>query len=258
MKSEIILLLLIKTKSFCVSMFDNEISFHLGENELKGSIDINSDIITIDESDYKPSIYSIEGVTKFTIFAKEGRYYQDLFSFYDIPSFPIIFFERASRNYPLEAEVGLYYDELNKNRSILYSLKTKNKIDSLSYYLTFRDNKTNSLCFGSISNDILKVPKTKKGICINSNQNNWGCNLTSLIFNNKKYLINQSFIIDPSRNYFQVSERVFNLIFYSYLDEQNQLNKCRIDKTYLTSITIICDCDSIANNPPLIFEFGEY
>lgn len=107
MKSEIILLLLIKTKSFCVSMFDNEISFHLGENELKGSIDINSVIITIEESDYKPSIYSIEGVTKFTIFAKEGRYYQDLFWFYDIPSFPIIFFERASRNYPLEAEVGL-------------------------------------------------------------------------------------------------------------------------------------------------------
>lgn len=41
-------------------MFDNEISFHLGENELKGSIDINSDIITIDESDYKPSIYSMK------------------------------------------------------------------------------------------------------------------------------------------------------------------------------------------------------
>ena len=55
-----------------------------------------------------------------------------------------------------------------------------------------------------------------------------------------------------------MSERVFNLLFYSYLDEQNQLNKCRIDKTYLTSLTIICDCDSIANNPPLIFVFGEY
>ena len=34
MKCEIILVLLIKTQSFCVPLFDNEITFHLGQNEV--------------------------------------------------------------------------------------------------------------------------------------------------------------------------------------------------------------------------------
>ena len=236
------------------------LSFTIGRHFTQYDIDLQSDIVILDYSNYKansPNTGEVIEDNSKTIFSYKNYILKDTFIIPNTINTKLIFQSVSNSIFSPEKSFGLSVYGRKKEYSFLYQLKENNIIDELSFTLIPKESKKHSICLGSYNDNFSQYKFKGEFDVIEHKQNissniNWYLNMTQVSFNNTLYKNTMKTYFQSNLKYIIAPESFFD---YWYQTDLFSL-RCKLAQHYHYSI--VCDCEAISHLPKFKFIFEKY
>ena len=236
------------------------LSFTIGRHFTQYDIDLQSDIVILDYSNYKansPNTGEVIEDNSKTIFSYKNYILKDTFIIPNTINTKLIFQSVSNSIFSPEKSFGLSVYGRKKEYSFLYQLKENNIIDELSFTLIPKESKKHSICLGSYNDNFSQYKFKGEFDVIEHKQNissniNWYLNMTQVSFNNTLYKNTMKTYFQSNLKYIIAPESFFD---YWYQTDLFSL-RCKLAQYYHYSI--VCDCEAISHLPKFKFIFEKY
>ena len=236
------------------------LSFTIGRHFTQYDIDLQSDIVILDYSNYKansPNTGEVIEDNSKTIFSYKNYILKDTFIIPNTINTKLIFQSVSNSIFSPEKSFGLSVYGRKKEYSFLYQLKEDHIIDELSFTLIPKESKKHSICLGSYNDNFSQYKFKGEFNVIEHKQNissniNWYLNMTQVSFNNTLYKNTMKTYFQSNLKYIIAPESFFD---YWYQTDLFSL-RCKLAQHYHYSI--VCDCEAISHLPKFKFIFEKY
>ena len=236
------------------------LSFTIGRHFTQYDIDLQSDIVILDYSNYKansPNTGEVIEDNSKTIFSYKNYILKDTFIIPNTINTKLIFQSVSNSIFSPEKSFGLSVYGRKKEYSFLYQLKKNNIIDELSFTLIPKESKKHSICLGSYNDNFSQYKFKGEFDVIEHKQNissniNWYLNMTQVSFNSTLYKNTMKTYFQSNLKYIIAPESFFD---YWYQTDLFSL-RCKLAQHYHYSI--VCDCEAISHLPKFKFIFEKY
>ena len=228
-------------------------SIHGGETFIKmslyGSITflVNQQIHTTYVLDSKLNPLDIESTD--TIIIKQKEYKRNLIreTFY-LTSFSGVSLKCYQIYLPTNLKtvysgLSFSYNNCDNGFSLIYALKDKNLIEHLQYSFVPTDIEKGNLYVGGLPSDVIN--NKQKAQC-NINNERWGCDLSEVIMNNRRYRNNHNAFFQAKYKYIYAPKEYIDFLYYNIFKEFFDDNKCSVS-TYFNDNYKSFECDYIAS-----------
>ena len=252
------------TSNICLDLNKKDgmylLSFTIGRHFTQYDIDLQSDIVIIDYSNYKansPNTGEVIEDNSRKVFSYKNYILKDTFIIPNTINTKLIFQSVSNSIFSPEKSFGLSVYGRKKEYSFLYQLKENNIIDHLSFTLMPKESNKHSICLGNYDGNFTKYKFKGEFNVIEHKQNvssniHWYLNMTHVSFNNTLYKNTMKTYFQSNLKYIIAPESFFD---YWYQTDLFSL-QCKLAQHYHYSI--VCDCEAISHLPTFKFVFEKY